>query len=180
MAITIPEEEMELSRQLLRQGSIALVLQNDLFSWEKEREAATQMGATNVVNAIYVLMGEHAITVSEAKEMCRGIIKENVAEYLRVLEINRNNMELSLDLRRYLEAFQYTLSGNVVWSATCPRYHPGASFSEFQLSMMRDGLVKTLRSSAKEVKKIAGTEPNPNGSGGRNDSVKVEVEHPSG
>ena len=106
MAITIPEGEMELSRELLRPCWIALGLQNDCFPWEKEHEIATQMGARNVVNAIYVLMEEHGITVSEAKEMCRGIIKENVAEYLRVLKDNRNNMELSLDLRRYLEAFQ--------------------------------------------------------------------------
>ena len=155
MAITIPEEEMELSRQLLRSSWIALGLQNDFFSWEKERETATQMGATNVVNAIYVLMGEYGITVSEAKEMCRGIIKEKVAEYLRVLEDNRNKLELSLDLRRYLEAFQYTLSGNAIWSATCPRYHPEACFNDFQLSMMRDGLAKTLQSTGKEEKEKA-------------------------
>ena len=152
MAITIPEEEMDLSSQLLRPCWIALGLQNDFFSWEKERETATQMGATNVVNAVYVLMEEHAINVSEAKEMCRDIIKENVAEYLRVLKENRNNMELSLDLRRYLEAFQYALSGNAIWSVTCPRYHPEACFNEFQLSLMQDGLVKTLQSTVKEAK----------------------------
>ena len=84
--------------------------------------------------------------------MCRGIIKENVAEYLRVLEENRNNMELSLDLRRYLEAFQYALSGNAIWSAICPRYNPEACFNDFQLSMMRDGLAKTLQSTGKEEK----------------------------
>ena len=152
MAITIPEEEMELSSQLLRPCWIALGLQNDFFSWEKERETATQMGATNVVNAVYVLMEEHAISVSEAKEMCKDIVKENVAEYLRVLKDNRNNMELSLDLRRYIEAFQYALSGNAIWSVTCPRYHPEACFNEFQLSMMQDGLVKTLQSTVKEAK----------------------------
>ena len=166
MAITIPEEEMELSRQLLRSSWIALGLQNDFFSWEKERETATQVGATNVINAIHVLMGEHAISVSEAKEMCRGIIKENVAEYLRVLKDNRNNMELSLDLRRYLEAFQYALSGNAIWSVTCPRYHPEACFNEFQLSMMQNGLVKALQSAAKEEKERFCTEPTSHSNGG--------------
>ena len=180
MAITIPEEEMELSRQLLRPCWIALGLQNDFFSWEKERETATQMGATNVVNAIYVLMEEHAITVSEAKEMCRGIVKENVAKYLRVLKVNRNNMELSLDLRRYLEACQYALSGNAIWSATCPRYHSGACFSKFQLSMMQDGLVKALQPAMKEEEERACTQTTPNSNGRRNDSMKVEVEYPSG
>ena len=152
MAITIPEEEMELSRQLLRSGWIALGLQNDIYSWEKERETATRMGATNVVNAIYVLMEEHAISVSEAKEMCRAIVKENVADYVRVLNAHRNNMELSLDLRRYIETFQYALSGNAIWQTTCPRYHPEACFNEFQLSMMQNGLDKTLQSIAKQEK----------------------------
>lgn len=152
MAITIPEDEMGLSSQLLRPGWIALGLSNDFFSWEKEREAATRMGATKVVNAIYILMEEHAISVSEAKEMCRALVKENVAEYIRVLNGSRNNMELSLDLRRYLEAFQYALSGNVVWSVTCPRYHPEACFSELQSSMMQNGLDKTLQSIVKDEK----------------------------
>lgn len=34
--------------------------------------------------------------VSEAKEMCRGIVKEKFAEYLCILKDNRNNMGLSL------------------------------------------------------------------------------------
>ena len=166
MAITVPEEETELFRELLRPCWIALGLQNDVFSWEKEHETATQMGARKVVNAIYVLMEEHGITVSEAKEMCRGIIKENAAKYLRVLKDNRNNMELSLNLRRHLEAFQYALSGNAVWSATCPRYHPEARFNEFQLSMMRDDLVKTLQSTGKEENERPRTEWTSNSNGG--------------
>lgn len=136
MAITIPEEEMELCKKLMRPAWTIVGLQNDLFSWEKEYESAKTMGRSNVINAIWVLMGEHSIAVDEAKKLCRKIITENVTEYLQVLKDNKDNTELSLDLRRYMEAMQYSLSGNAVWSLICPRYHLQATYNDFQLSMM--------------------------------------------
>lgn len=173
MAITIPEEELELSRQLMRSAWIAAGLQNDLFSWEKERETAKQMGVTHVVNGIYILTEEHSTTVSKAKEMCRMLIKENIAEYLRIVKENQNNTELSLDLRRYLEAMQYTLSGNVVWSSTCPRYNSEACYNDFQLSMMQDGLARTLQSCLKKEEDTS-AQPTLGNNDDRKDSVISE------
>lgn len=144
MALTISEQEMDLCRQLMRPGWIAAGLTNDLFSWKKEYDAARQAGQQDVVNAIWVLMREHSITAEEAKQMCRKIIKESTAEYLRIEEENRNNMNLSLDLRKYLESMKYTLSGNVVWSLLCPRYNPEATFNARQIKRMKYGLSKEL------------------------------------
>ena len=144
MGITIPLEETETCKQLMRPAWIVAGLQNDLFSWNKEYESATQLGHKNIMNAIWVLMKEHSIDVEEAKIICRKIIKDNVSKYLDIVKSNKNNTSLSLDLRLYMEAMQYSLSGNAVWSLICPRYHPAAKFNSFQMSLMDNGIAGTL------------------------------------
>lgn len=142
MAITIPEEEMDLCRRLMRPAWIVAGLTNDLFSWQKEYEASIENGQSHVINAIWVLMREHSITIDEAKDLCRQKIKEHITEYVRVVEENQNNMNLSSDLRKYIDCMQYSLSGNVVWSKLCPRYHPTALYNELQLARMKYGVDK--------------------------------------
>ncbi len=91
-------------------------------------------------------MGEHSITADEAKILCRAKIKDAVAEYVQVVRETRIRTDLSLDLRKYVEALQYSLSGNVVWSLTCPRYHPEVSFNSRQLQWMESGVPKVRKS----------------------------------
>ena len=143
MAITIPEEEMDTCRELMRYAWMAVGLTNDLFSWQKEYEASRRNGQTDVVNAIWVLTGEHSISVDEAKELCRSKIKDCVAKYRIVVEETKKRTDLSLDLRKYVEAMQYSLSGNVVWSLLCPRYHAEANYNQLQLSRMKHDVGKS-------------------------------------
>lgn len=147
MAITIPVEEMEQCKQLMRPAWIVSGLQNDLLSWEKELESAKRRGLKNVVNAIWVLMKERSISVDEAKTVCRSIIRENVSKHLKILEENRTNEDLSTELRRYMEAMQYSLSGNAVWGLICPRYHPSAQFSTCQTPLLGDDEIANTLSS---------------------------------
>lgn len=114
MGLSIPEEEMELCAELCRPAWVILCLTNDLFPWPKEYNAAVEDKQPDVVNAIWVLMGEHSITTAEAEALCREKIKEAVAEYAQVVKEIRTRTELSLNLRRYIEALQYTLSGNYI------------------------------------------------------------------
>lgn len=144
MGITIPDREMPVCEQLCRSAWVTASLTNDLFSWPKEREAAIKAGQADVVNAIWVLMGEHKISEEDAKALCREKIKANVAEYVRVVERNKMRTDLSLDLRRYIESLQYSLSGNVVWSLRCPRYHPDISYSKSQQEYMTNGIPRSL------------------------------------
>ena len=138
MALTIPDEEMDLCKELGRPAFAALSLANDLFSWEKERDEARRKGVPHVVNAIWVLMGELSIGEEEAKEVCRQRTKDYVAETVRVARETRERTDLSLDLRVYVEAIQYSVSGNLVWSVYCPRYHPEFTYDDTVLSMMAD------------------------------------------
>lgn len=152
MGISVPEEEMDMCKRLTRPAWIHLGLTNDLYSWEKEYKASLEHGQTQVVNAIWVLMREHSLTIDQAKDLCRKKIKESTAEYLRIVEENRNNENLSLDLRRYIDCMQYTLSANLVWSGICPRYNLAASFNESQLLRMNYGLKKYPIHSYEEAK----------------------------
>lgn len=130
MALTIPKEELELSKQLTRPGYAAISLTNDLYSWKKERDAAKRDNLKHVVNAIWVLMRERSMTEDEAKSVCRAKIKEYVTEFVRLVEDAKHNFSLSLDTRKYVEAIQYSLSGNLVWSLYCPRYEYNLETSE--------------------------------------------------
>ena len=144
MAITLSEAQLELCDTLMRPAWIALGLQNDFYSWDKEARSARDHGRACVVNAVWVLMQEYSVTESEAKRMCKEKIREVVAEYNCTVEEYRNKPELSCDMRRYLEALRYSLSGNAVWSLTCPRYHAGSTYSERQIAMMERNAVCEL------------------------------------
>lgn len=142
MGLTIPEEEMPLCEKLMKPAWHAASLQNDLFSYDKEYRDAVRHGQADVVNAVWVIMKEHGIDVDEAKQLCRVKIKEAVAQYLQIVETTRNNDSISLDLRKYVEAMQYSLSGNVAWSVACPRYHEKATYNELQLKRMKYGIAR--------------------------------------
>ena len=136
MAITLSEAELQHCEAIVRPAWIALGLQNDYYSWDKEVRSARSHGRTNVVNAIAVLMQEHSVIEDQAKQLCKEKTRDLVLEYNRSVEESRSRTELSYDMRRYLEALRYSLSGNAVWSLTCPRYHPESGFNERQLAMM--------------------------------------------
>lgn len=140
MGLHIPEHETETCRRLMADAWIAVGLQNDLWSWPKERDEAARKGEAYVVNAIWVLMQEHQVDVTGAEGICRKLIKEYVARYVQTIKDTRDDETLSKDLRIYMEAFQYAISGNVVWSRTCPRYNPAANFNETQLDMMHNAV----------------------------------------
>lgn len=122
MALTIPDCEYDRCIELARPGYIALGLVNDLYSWEKEREAARRIDQDYVFNAIWVIMRESSVGEAEAWEICCKKILTVIAEFSRNVEKARANTSLSRDLRTYLEAVLMSYIGNLVWSIYCPRY----------------------------------------------------------
>lgn len=136
MGLTIPTEEMALCNELMRPAFAAITLTNDLFSWEKEHEAAQKAGESHVVNAVWVLMRDHSTDETRAIETLRDKIKENVAHYLRIVDDTKRNLSISSDLAKYLDALKYMYSGNLIWSMHCPRYHPECTYNQQQQKMM--------------------------------------------
>ena len=124
MAITISEEETELSKEITRPAFVTLGLTNDFFSWQKEYDEFLQNEkADSMANAVWILMHEHSITVEEAKDLCKKKIGDSCKEYRRLKKQYESTHKLSPDLRKYLSALELSISGNVVWSQTSPRYN---------------------------------------------------------
>ena len=124
MALTIPEDELELCFSLARPGYAALSLVNDLYSWNKERKAAEDAGLDYVFNALWVIMKESLVSEEEAIALCRERIVEEMSAFNSTLD-NIDERGLSRDTVIYLEAVRHSYIGNLVWSIYCPRYHEG-------------------------------------------------------
>ncbi|KAH6844759.1 putative geranylgeranyl diphosphate synthase [Chaetomium sp. MPI-CAGE-AT-0009] len=140
MAISIPEDEVDLAHELANVAYLNLGLTNDLYSYQKEYETAMAMGQDYVVNIIWVLMEEHNISEDEAKEMCRDKIKQTIVDFRQIVKETNARTDVSVDTKRYIEGLLYSLSGNLVWSIDCPRYHTWSSYNERQLDWMKHGI----------------------------------------
>ncbi|KKK19851.1 hypothetical protein AOCH_006566 [Aspergillus ochraceoroseus] len=123
MALTIPDDELELCMELARPGYAAISLTNDLYSWNKEQEEAKRSGLDYVYNAIWVIMKERSINEEEAKAVCAAEIRDYIEQYCQIVEEVQGCDWLSQDLRTYVEAVKASHIGNLVWSIYCPRYH---------------------------------------------------------
>jgi hypothetical protein len=122
MALTIPEQELDICFELARPGYAGLSLVNDMYSWKKERKAAKDAGQDYVFNAIWVIMKESSVSENEAFSICREKIAEEMTLFNHTLK-NVGERALSKDTVAYLEAVRYSYIGNLVWSIYCPRYH---------------------------------------------------------
>jgi hypothetical protein len=94
-------------------------------------------------------MEERNISEEEAKEVCREKIKVTIVDFCKIVEGTKAREDVSLDTRRYLEALLYSLSGNLVWSIDCPRYHRWSSYNERQLDWMKNGIPKPYKNPPK-------------------------------
>lgn len=135
-AITIPDEELELSKQYLIPALYMASLTNDMFSYEKEKNDK------NVQNAVVVLMREHGCSEAEAKERCKKRIRLETAKYVQNMKDVNARTDVSDELKRYIGVIQYTLSGNLAWSTHCPRYHKDSKWSELQYLRAEHGIAK--------------------------------------
>ena len=135
-AITIPDDEEEITKELIKPALYTASLVNDLFSFEKEK------GDKNVQNAVLVVMREHGCTEEKAREIIKDRIRFENARYVQVVKDTNKRTDVSDEVKRYIDTMQYTLSGNVAWSTQCPRYHMDATWNDLQLLRAKYGVSK--------------------------------------
>ncbi|KAI3329071.1 putative geranylgeranyl diphosphate synthase [Xylariaceae sp. AK1471] len=140
MGITIPENEIEVAHQLANVAYLNLLLTNDLYSYQKEYEAAKSLGEEQLVNAVWVLMSEQCISEAEAKELCKEKIRQSVVDYRKIVQETNQRTDVSAETKRYIEALLYTMSGNLVWSIDCPKYHSSSTYNERQFHLAKNGV----------------------------------------
>lgn len=140
-ALTIPVGELEVCKQLALPAVTAASLTNDLYSYEKEVKEAQRAGC-HLTNGIDVIMREHDCDVEEAKTICQSKIKNVVASFEETITHTRSRDDLSHDLKRFIDVIQYSVSGNLVWSMSCPRYHADIEYNQLQSLREAEGVSK--------------------------------------
>ncbi|KAL3456546.1 putative geranylgeranyl diphosphate synthase [Aspergillus heterothallicus] len=140
MALDIPEHEREPCHKLCRTAYLQILLVHDLASWEKEKLNAAALGKDVITNMVFVLMHVRGISEDEAKEECLQQAKSHAEGYLKIVEDYKKRDDVSLDSKKYVEAWLYTISGNTVWSFICPRYNISATFTDRQIEYMKNGV----------------------------------------
>ena len=122
------EEDVELSN--VRFPLFAtLTLANDYFSFDVEHDELKKCGGTRLKNAVWLCMQWHHIDVTAAKGMVRAKAFEYEKQFHSMREDHRQQHgPLSDKLERYLNALQYMVTGNIIWSLNCPRYHPARRY----------------------------------------------------
>lgn len=144
MGLDIPEKDLEPLRSAMKPMFAALALQNDIFSYQKELQAARKKGTSHVVNALWVLMKEHDVNLEDATVLCKTEVFKQVELYQAALAAERTNKIFFEDSRRYMEAGLLWLSANAAWSVVSPRYNPDNTWNALQQSMMDNGGITTL------------------------------------
>lgn len=125
IGMTLTEDEDKQLVDVVRPCYASLALANDYFSFDREWEEAQEPGAPKPVNAVWHYMRWQGVDVATAKRLVRDAANTYERMYLGLCdEFRKTHAPISEKLDRYLDALGYQISGNVVWSLNCPRYHP--------------------------------------------------------
>jgi hypothetical protein len=128
LALSIPSSDIPLATSATSTAFAVISLTNDLFSWERERDAAKRDGMPHV-------MGQHSVSEEAAKKICHDKIVELVEEYKQTVVRMRIDDSVHEDLKKYVELIQCNVSGNLAWSLSCPRYNPQTKLNGCQTWM---------------------------------------------
>jgi geranylgeranyl pyrophosphate synthase len=146
MGLCIPENEQSLCIDLCRPAWVAAALSNDLYSWDRELQRAQDLGQSQVMNGLWVLVHKNALSIEKAKAVCRATINDSAGRFLQVIQETKIRTDVSNDLKVYVEALQYFVSGNLAWSLTCPKYDSHRDFNEQQQEWLKAGAPESLPS----------------------------------
>jgi ophiobolin F synthase len=126
MGITLTYEEDIQLESLRKPCYAALALTNDYFSFDLEYDEFQASGESQTLtNSVWLHMKWHNIDIVAAKKMVKQAIWCYERRFLDLCDdFGGENSSLPSHIDRYLRALSYLVSGNVVWSLNCPRYHP--------------------------------------------------------
>ena len=131
MSMILTPEEDELLAPIVYPCFAALGLANDYFSFDRELREMQENQADNLINAVWLHMRWHGVDATSAKDMVRQATIGYEQEFLRRCEaLRKARSPISEKLDCYLRGLSYQISGNVVWSLNCPRYHPAYRYEQ--------------------------------------------------
>ncbi|KAK4237715.1 isoprenoid synthase domain-containing protein [Achaetomium macrosporum] len=126
MDMTLTKDEDALLADIVRPCYASQALANDYFSFDCEwAEAQSKPGAAKPMNAVWLYMRWRGVNTAVAKRLVVEATNRYEKQFLELCEqFRREHAPIPPKLDLYLRALSYQISGNVVWSLNCPRYHP--------------------------------------------------------
>jgi hypothetical protein len=129
MGLFLTKEEEKRTAPIVKPCFAALGLANDYYSfdieWKEFQEEKSAGGNPTMTNAVWLYMQWENLSVDDAKERVRQVVRKYESEYQKRVDAFRADGEqCSPKLSLYLKALAYQIPGNIVWSLRCPRYHP--------------------------------------------------------
>lgn len=127
--ISLTPEEDALLHDVVYPCHVALALTNDYFSFDREYDEHLRDPDNEPTNGAWLFMKWRGVDVATAKDLLRQAAIGYERQFLqgRVEFLRRNR---SPKLARYLQRLEHMVSGNVVWSLNCPRYHPAFRYHD--------------------------------------------------
>ncbi|KAK3399185.1 isoprenoid synthase domain-containing protein [Sordaria brevicollis] len=131
MGETLTKEEDALLAPIIRPCHASLALANDYFSFDREwteyQDALSSSSSSDVgvpINGVYLYTQWQNVDIPTAKQLVREAANRFEADFLQKCQEFRESGKSNEKLDRYLRGLSYQITGNVVWSLNCPRYHP--------------------------------------------------------
>jgi ophiobolin F synthase len=126
MGMTLSEEEDAQLEPLRKPGYAAMGLGNDYFSFDREYADFQRSGESQtIINSVWLHMQWYNLDVAAAKRMTVEATRRYEDLFLnQCAKYRHENSPVPEKVDKYLDALAYLISGNVVWSLNCPRYHP--------------------------------------------------------
>ena len=117
MGLSISEADEASIKNIRETACLSMQYVNDYFSYEKEFELSQKMQAPErIFNAVAVLMRVDSITASAAKERVKAMAIDHEKEFALQKELYyRQNSNISLDLRKLIEAWETSMAGINYW-----------------------------------------------------------------
>ncbi|PSN71887.1 geranylgeranyl pyrophosphate synthase [Corynespora cassiicola Philippines] len=131
MGFRLTKKDHELIKHVFEPIEEALMLTNDYWSWDREYEAWKKDG-NRLVNVIDVVRRTRSIPIAAARDIVKQMIIETEQKYVkRKTEFYKEHPDVSLEVRRWIEAAGCVVSGSHYWATSAPRHH--ARFRELFL-----------------------------------------------
>ncbi|KAL4891304.1 isoprenoid synthase domain-containing protein [Aspergillus ambiguus] len=140
--LTLTGEEEQLVTPLTQLIMNVLTLHNDYFSWDKENEFYNSSEEKlPMSNAVTLYMKWYSMSVEDAKDAIRAVAVQKEQEYLQKKEKFLGEQPVSPAIMRWLNIMEHMVSGNLLWSLTCPRYHrkPNNQYVDYYELRCRQG-----------------------------------------
>ncbi|KAJ5160711.1 isoprenoid synthase domain-containing protein [Penicillium canariense] len=129
MGILLAKEEEERVAPIVKPCFAALGLANEYYSfdieWKEFQQPDKTYEAGTMTNAVWLYMKWENISIAEAKEKVRQVVRGYEVEFQQRMDsFIADKEQCPRKLCEYLRTLAFQFPGNIAWSLRCPRYHP--------------------------------------------------------